>query len=175
MTSTMRFDQWQNSLGQNYGTVLQVVQGVLADPVVFTVNSVWTSVGLSATITPKFSTSKILITVHIGVGVNSTSTSYDAGFGLFRNNTQIGLPNGPYGNRLPSIMPFGDRNANTNEMTTVSNQYLDSPSTISQLTYDAKAYSTNTSTHYINRTGSDADMGYDNRMISTITLMEIAQ
>ncbi len=95
--------------------------------------------------------------------------------GLFRNNTQIALPNGPLGNRTASIAPFGDRNSGTNEMTTVSNQYVDTPNANFALTYDVKAFSPNSFTHFINRTGADADQNYDNRMISTITLMEVAQ
>ena len=53
MTSTMRFDKWENSLGQPYGTVLQVVQGVKTD--VFTANSssFIDVTGLSASITPR--------------------------------------------------------------------------------------------------------------------------
>ena len=157
------------------GSIVQVVQGVLADPVVFTTANAWTSVGISASITPKFINSKIMVSIHIGIGTNSTSQSYDAAFGLFRNNVQIALPNGPYGVRTPSILPFGDRASGTNEMTTVSNQYLDSPASLSQLTYDVRAFSSNSYTHFINRTGADADQNYDNRMISTITLMEVAQ
>lgn len=157
------------------GSIVQVVQGVLADPVTFTTANAWTSVGISASITPKFATSKIMVSIHIGIGTNAAGDSYDAAFGLFRNGVQIALPNGPYGNRAPSIAPFGVRNSGTNEMTTVSNQYLDSPATTSALTYDTRAFSTNTFAHYINRTGSDADQSYDNRMISTITLMEVAQ
>ncbi len=65
------------------GSVVQVVQGVLADTVTFTTSGAWTSVGLSATITPKFSTSKILISIHIGIGVNGSSNSYDAAFRSF--------------------------------------------------------------------------------------------
>ena len=60
-------------------------------------------------------------------------------------------------------------------MTSVSNSYLDSPATTSALTYSLRAYQTNTNAHYINRTGSDADGIGDNRTVSTITLMEVAQ
>lgn len=155
------------------GSIVQTVQGVLADPVVFATSSSWTAIGLSASITPKFINSKILISIHIGVGGNG-GTSYDAAFGLFRDSTQIALPNG-YGNKAPSIMPFTQRSDSLYEMSTVSNSYMDSPGTVSAITYSIKAYATNTNTHYINRTGSDADNGGDNRMISTITLMEVAQ
>lgn len=155
------------------GSIVQVVQGVLADPVTFTTMSAWTNIGLSATISPRFSTSKILITVHLGIGGNG-GTNYDASIGLFRDSTQIALPNS-YASRLPSIVPFGQRTDAINEMSTVGNSYLDSPATTSSISYILKAYSTNSNTHYINRTGSDADSVGDNRMISTITLMEVAQ
>jgi hypothetical protein len=156
----------------NAGAVLQVVQGVLADPVTFTTANAWTTIGLSASITPKYSTSKILIISSIGIGSNGGS-SYDAGFGLFKDSTQIALPNSP-GSRMQVFMPFGDRNQGLYEMVTVSNQYLDSPGTTSAITYSIRAYSTNTNAHYINRTGSDSDGPGDSRGISTIVLMEIA-
>lgn len=155
------------------GSIVQTVQGILADPVIFTTANSWTNIGLSASITPKFINSKILVSIHIGLGGNG-GTSYDAAFGLFRDSLQIGLPNS-YGSRLPSIAPFTQRVDSLYEMTTVSNSYLDSPATSSQVTYFIKAYSNNTNTHYINRTGADADGVGDNRMISTITLMEVAQ
>ncbi len=173
MASIMRFDQWQNTAGQNYGTILQVVQGVLASPVTFTTANSWTSVGLSATITPKFSTSKILISVHVGIGANAAGDQYDSAFGLFRNGTQIALP--AANSQLSSFLPFGVRGFSQYEMTTVSNSYLDSPTTISSMTYDLRAFSTNGNAKYINRTGSDAAGNGDNRMISTVTLMEVAQ
>jgi hypothetical protein len=176
MTSTMRFDKWENSLGQPYGTVLQVVQGVLSDPVVITTANAWTAIGLSATITPKINTSKILITVHIGLGSNG-STSYDGGLGLFKNNVEYQFPNySTLGGRLNSFIPFVDRNQSNFEMTTVSNSYLDSPATTSALVYDIRSYvSGNTNPRYINRTGEDAANLSATRMVSTITLMEIAQ
>lgn len=155
------------------GSVIQVVQGVLDSPVTFTTANSWTSVGISASITPKLSTSKILISVHIGVGANAAGDNYDSAFGLFRNSTQIALP--VTGGQLSSFLPFGVRGLSQYEMTTVSNSYLDSPATVSPLTYDVRAFSTNANAKYINRTGSDAAGNGDNRTISTITLMEIAQ
>lgn len=176
MTSTMRFDRWQNSVGQAYGTVLQVVQGVLSDPVVITAANAWTTFGLSATITPKFNNSKILISVYVGLGSNG-SNSFDGGLGLFRNNIEYQFANySTLGGRLNTFLPFIDRNQSNFEMTTVSNSYLDSPVTTSAVVYDIRAYlHSNTNPHYINRTGADGAALQDNRMISTITLMEIAQ
>jgi hypothetical protein len=155
------------------GSVVQTVQGALINAVSFTTANSWTSVGLSASITPKFPTSKVLISVHIGVGANAAGDNYDSAFGLFRNGTQIALP--AANSQLSSFLPFGVRGFSQYEMTTVSNSYLDSPATTSLMTYDVRAFSTNTNAKYINRTGSDAVGNGDNRMISTITLMEVAQ
>jgi hypothetical protein len=60
MTSTMRFDKWENSLGQPYGTVLQVVHASNAASVGTTSTS-FLDTGLTATITPKMANSKILV------------------------------------------------------------------------------------------------------------------
>jgi hypothetical protein len=174
MTSTMRFDEWENTLGEKYGTVLQVVQGVLTTPVTFTSSGSWVSVGINATITPKFISSKVLVELNVCVGSNGSS-SFDSGFGLFRNGTQIALPTNP-GSRMPSILPFADRNQSQFEMVTANNSFLDTPLSTVALTYDLRAYSqSNTNAKYINRTGADSDGFGDNRMISTITLTEIAQ
>lgn len=154
------------------GHIIQVVQGVLTSPVTFTTANSWTSVGISASITPKFSTSKILISVHIGIGANAAGDNYDSAFGLFRSGTQIALPDA--NSQLSSFLPFGVRGFSQYEMTTVSNSYLDSPAMTSSITYDVRAFSTNGNAKYINRTGSDAAGNNDNRMISTITLMEVA-
>ena len=176
MTSIMRFDQWQNTLGQTNNAILQVVQGSLNDPVTITTANSWTAIGLSATITPRFSTSKILITAHIGLGSNGSS-SFDAGLGLFKNSVEYQFPNySALGGRLNTFLPFVDRNQSNYEMTTVSNSWLDSPATASAITYDIRAYlAGNSNAHYINRTGADVAGLGDTRMVSTLTLMEVAQ
>jgi hypothetical protein len=156
------------------GHVVQVVQGVKTDTLVTSTVNTWLATGITATITPKFSSSKILVTTHIQIGGNG-GNSYNAGFGLFRDNSQIALPTS-YGSRLPIIAPWGQRADSNFEMSTVSGEFLDSPNSTSALTYDIRGYIANESfPHYINRTGADADAVSDTRGVSTITLMEIAQ
>jgi hypothetical protein len=156
------------------GHVVQVVQGVKTDTLATSTVNTWLATGITATITPKFSSSKILVTTHIQIGGNG-GTSFDAGFGLFRNNSQIALPSS-YGSRLPIIAPWGQRADSLYEMSTVSGEFLDSPNSTSALTYDIRGYiAANAYAHYINRTGSDSDAIGDTRGISVITLMEIAQ
>ena len=68
MASVLKFDQWQNTAGVNYGTVLQVVSTAKVDSYVSSTQA-WTTIpGLSVTITPKFSTSKILLMAFVKHG-----------------------------------------------------------------------------------------------------------
>jgi hypothetical protein len=62
MTSTMRFDKWENTLGQPYNAVLQVVTGSTETPVTNT-TATFVNTGLTATITPKLINSTILVFV----------------------------------------------------------------------------------------------------------------
>ena len=152
------------------GKVLQVVQGVKTDT--FTSSSnVWTDItGLSATITPTSTTSKILVIIHMTIGGNSTS--YDAATSLLRGSTHIGLPTG-YGSREATIMPLNQRGQSMYEASTVSNAYLDSPNTTATTTYKMQMRAYSNTTQYVNRTASDSNGGGDSRHISSITLMEI--
>lgn len=153
------------------GNVIQVVQGVLPDPVVYSAVS-WGDIGLSVTITPKFATSKILVRATVQVGGNASS--YDSGLALLRNGVHIALPNN-YGSKMACFMPLNHRGMSQYETSTVSGEYLDSPATISAIVYKIQAYANSGTQQFINRTASDADMYQDSRHISTITVMEIAQ
>ena len=152
------------------GSVIQVVQGVLATPVVYSAQA-WGDIGLSATITPSNTSNKVLVIVHIQVG--GDGSAYDAAIALVRNSTQIALPTS-YGSRNGSFLPFNSRSQSIYECTSISNSFLDSPSSTSALTYKLQGYANNGTGQYINRTSSDADNFGDSRHISTITLMEIA-
>ena len=171
MTSTMRFDRWQNSLGQPYGTVLQVVQAVKTDTFSTSSTSFVDITGFSATITPKFASSKILVQVVMSVNADANNTT--AMFKLFQGSTEIGLGDAA-GSRLRSAFPrVGATPANN--INVVSN-VLDSPNTTSATTYKIQIRTEVTANSvHINRSGSDGDSAVASRTISTITLMEIAQ
>jgi hypothetical protein len=75
MTSTMRFDRWENSLGQPYGAVLQVVQTV--DAQVRTISNATNDTfnpytALSTTVTPRVSNSRFLIRFQANIGGGPT-------------------------------------------------------------------------------------------------------
>jgi hypothetical protein len=149
------------------GKVLQVIQGKLTTSFT-TSSSTMVDLGLSATITPA-STSKILVTVHMTVG--SDVDSSDGITQLVRGSTNIGLPTS-YGSRTASFMPLNNRGIGAHECYTISNSFLDEPSTSSATTYKIQV-SGGGATQYINRGSTDDDAYYESRHISTITLMEI--
>jgi hypothetical protein len=77
MTSTMRFDKWENSLGQPYGTVLQTIQTVDATTTAFSTDAGGTFLAynkLNTTVTPKLNNSKFLVRFQINIGANGGSS-----------------------------------------------------------------------------------------------------
>jgi hypothetical protein len=136
------------------GGVIQVVQAGSSGG--STNSSSLVDMGLSATITPKFSTSKILVYIN---GVYRLSTSMRAGFAIIRGSTNIvGL------NELIAI---------SNATSATNNSYflnvLDSPATTSPTTYKVQFVSNGSGTIYTNDGGTlyAGNLNY-------ITLMEIA-
>ena len=177
MTSTMRFDKWENSLGQPYGTVLQVVQAVKTDTMATTMslqtgtpttsNTVFL---MSASITPKSSNSKILVTSNIKYsGVGSTPALV-----LFRDSNPVGIGDAAGSRRLSTA--GSGLQVDANQISGNGDiSFLDSPNTSSSVTYSIRFWSDNSNITYVNRSATDSDSATGVRTISTITLMEIAQ
>ena len=171
MTSTMRFDKWENTLGQPYGTVLQVVQGVKTD--VFSASlsagQITTITGLSATITPKSATSKILASYDVSGGG-------PFGFGVIfrRAGTPIGIGTGEGSRTRITSGAWADDNR---RLGNASGQILDSPATTSAITYDLQMINLDNGsvTLFFNRPLFDDNAANGVRSASRITLMEIAQ
>lgn len=156
------------------GTVIQVVQGTL-DTTASVSGSTEADTGLTATITPKFSTSKILVTVKMCCGGNER---YNA-FYLYRGSTKIGQPAAD-GSRTSVFLPgYGDNSGtigDTWQMTTRTGSFLDSPATTSATTYKITFNnSNNNGTFYINRPYTDSNAAWAHRGQSVIQLQEIAQ
>ena len=154
------------------GHVIQVVSSTLTS----TASGSGTSIvdtGLTATITPSSSSSKIYVNGYITLG---TSTFFAYCY-LVRGSTQIITGDAASSRPTPTV-------ANTQHMGSndiynfeaVPFNYLDSPSTTSATTYKMQIRHYNSGTWYVNRTHSDRDnSGYEPRGTSVITLMEIAQ
>ena len=144
------------------GAVLQVVSTTVTT---FTSSTSTTdiTVGLTATITPTSTSSKILVMYSLQGG---TSDSYNAT--IYRGATAICT--GTSGASLRnSTSSFVVATAGSGFLSTQSQQFLDSPATTSATTYDIKC-NTNGGTFYVNRRPSSTEFG----STSTVTLMEIA-
>ena len=151
---------FNNSSTQNSGgKVLQVVYGYY-NTYTSTNSTSLVSTGLTASITPLFSTSKILIFSSI-LGVYCSQSNNAANLQICRNGSSVSYWDDVVGN--------GTANAQSYD-TSVS--YLDSPSTTSSTAYTIywKRVGPGTGNIFINN--YEATSG---QTVSTITLMEIAQ
>ena len=147
------------------GVVLQVVSATYATAVsVTSVNPTWASVGLTASITPKFSNSKIAVFVTGVCGIAGSVSSLF--FTIFRGSTNLG-------NVAGAVSPyFLNRNYSSasggSSGRTVSMNYLDSPATTSATAYTVYCC-VDSGTGYFNRIDASSDAA-----MSQIILMEIA-
>ena len=76
MTSTMRFDKWENSLGVPYGAVLQTIQTVDANITTVSTgsgNTFFAYNNLNTTVIPRLPNSKFLVRFQINIGGNTGS------------------------------------------------------------------------------------------------------
>ena len=150
------------------GKVLQVVQTVVTTAFSTSSGSLVDITGLTASITPSSTSSKILIITHIYSG--SSGTFGYPRFTLFRGGTQINL-GASAGSATRDSMTLGV-NATGGQMATVSSCFLDSPSTTSSTTYKWQTSVFSGRTQYFNVPSSTADAN-SHTAGSTITLMEI--
>jgi len=147
--------------------VLQVVNTLKSDTFTTTSTSLVDVTGLSATITPSATSSKIMVMVTLsGVTTDQTDSS-SGGYVLLRDSTQIAVNTALTYDRTGqlSIRSLGASTAVTLNHAT---NFLDSPATVSALTYKVQV-AAGAGTLYINRDGDNA-VG----SVSSLTLMEIS-
>jgi len=129
----------------------------------------------TASITPTSSSSKILVMIELAL---SAENAQGGAAKVTRGGTIISaaLPTS-YSSRSPTSFSGSGYRGSVGNFTAiawgVSMNYLDSPATTSSTTYGVVVSSLSTGT-YINRAGADADSSDSSRMVSSITLMEIA-
>jgi len=161
--------QWVAAVGgtvPSQGKILQVVSTTKTDAFSTPSTSFTGVTGLSATITPSSTSSKIYAMLNMSV---SNSGSAANQFRLVRNSTPLGVSsagstyNGFYSSNLYNFGNIG------NDITIISFNYLDSPNSVVSITYSAQC-STTSNVLYVNRPGANATYGGS----STITLMEVA-
>lgn len=158
---------WKTLAYSDYtnGMILQVASVTKTDT--FSVaSSTFTDVtGLSVTISPTSTTSKILV-MSTGNMMYSTALS-ETYIRLARGGTGIAV--GDASGSRPQVGA-----SVTDAMTTQTMIHLDSPNTISATTYTVQIRSNTGTTVYFNRTFGDANNSTGLRNASSITVMEIA-
>jgi hypothetical protein len=154
------------------GGVIQVVSTTKVDTFTMTSTTQVAITGLTATITPKFSTSTILVMMTIG---GYAQGSGQGRFILTRGGSTIsGAIGTTAGSRLSDTFTIANGAAGVTQLTG-GITYLDSPATTSATTYGATVSSNDSGAAiYINYSASDTNNNGAQRNISTITLMEIA-
>jgi len=151
--------------------VLQVVQTVKTDKFTTTSSSAVDITGLSVTITPTSTSSKILIVTDINYG--GDDNLYGAFF-VLRNSTNVVVGTYPSGNQTAATFGVGPPRDNYKIMC-ASNTYLDSPNTTSSITYKVQASSEFNSIQLsINAPFQTDNAAYIIGGTSSITVMEIA-
>ena len=153
------------------GTVLQVVSATKTDNDSYSLatGSLSDVTGLSVTLTPTSASSKFLVifTVHLGCSA-TTSNPYVV---LDRNGSNILLGNST-GSRTRATATAGYMASSDYTLSSVSQNYLDSPATTSAVTYKIRVGGFSSRIYFLNRTNVDNAEG--NTSTSSITVMEIA-
>ena len=158
---------WQTAGG---GKILQVVNATKTDTQSTTSATYVDITGLSATITPASSSSKILVMVSLGHTSNSDGNQ--TAFNLLRGSTTIIAHSSGSGQTwsynawTSSEGGYGPSRNHEGQSIT----YLDSPATASAITYKVQFRIGAGGTGYINRWALNSDIGGS----SSITLMEVA-
>jgi hypothetical protein len=156
------------------GAILQVISTTVTAVVTTTVssNSTFYAIsGLSATITPTNSSSKIFALVQL-VGSGTSGYSYVAAFQLWRAGSPVGQGDAASGFRQASV---GNTRASLdgNSAFAIGWNYLDSPTTTSATTYQV-ACTVEGGNVILNTTANNSSGIYASRSASSITLFEVA-
>jgi hypothetical protein len=155
------------------GSLFQVVQGVKSD-VTNTNSTSFVDTGLEVTITPRTTTSKILVSYAANIGTNA-----HAFLRLVRvhqgSTTAIAIGDSA-SNRVQCTHYVRGYQNQAQELESYCMEFLDSPSTTSAVTYKLQ-YSVSSASYnvFINKSYTDSDDVSYGRGVSTITAKEIAQ
>jgi len=169
--STVRNSSGRIILRQSQ-SILQVVSTIKTNTFSTTLDSMTNVTGLSVSITPTSTSSKILVCYSVHMGQNAQY--YLSAGDITRNGSQIAIGDAD-GSR--GRFTFGTQDGGGIHGSTYcySGQYLDSPSSTSSLTYQIRIRSEGGNTVWVNRGNeSDGDSSITQRLVSMITLLEVA-
>jgi hypothetical protein len=159
------------------GAVLQVVQTTKTDTYTTTSTGSFQGItGMSVTITPTSTSSRIVVMVSLGIAMTwNAGRDRTSAFRINRNGSAT-LQGDASGNRVGSLFRTGSNNTDSNHGWGASFQFVDSPASTSALTYQLFVEPEDGATFYLNRSVNDENIGdaYGTRTASAITVMEIA-
>lgn len=176
MTSKLRVDKIEPVSGiptGGAGGIIQCVQTVRTDTYA---NELATQTDsgevMQATITPKFTSSKIMIWAHCCLGFANDG---NCSITLVRGGSNIAAATGDSSGSKTRVTATGHTDATARDFN-ISTMYLDSPSSTSALTYGVKLRhgENGTTWIYLNRNHTDSDSALTLRPVSSLTLMEMS-
>ena len=159
--------------GIGAGKILQVVQTHYSDRVSASIASggEWAPSQLNCTITPSATTSKVLITAKVAMGINVNTRRIF--MSCYRDSTQIALADASGNNiiRMSSALDIRFDDVVGDQFF----QFLDTPNTTSATTYSFRFLHSQTATAilYINRAHTILDRVQDAYLTSNVTLQEV--
>jgi hypothetical protein len=152
------------------GSILQVVSVTKTDTYSTTSTTFADITGLTATITPSSTSSKILIFGSVMLGSNPNDTAPFVRFARAGTAIAIGDAAGSRTQVTNGRLAPGTLNNNS----TFATQFLDSPATTSSRVYSIQLASEGSGIPvYVNRSASDSNSAAYTRGVSSITLMEV--
>jgi hypothetical protein len=152
------------------GKVLQVVQGTLATTSTTSATS-YTDTGLTASITPSATTSKVLVTFTLLIGRDTNGAGTFVTLADGSGNNLI-VPTSP-GSRSPGVARVEGYTEMQFTVFPITFTLLHSPASISSQTYKVQIMNRTGGVSSINRMFTDANTADYVQGVSTITLMEI--
>ena len=157
------------------GGIIQVRSTTFTDNAEYAISGMtWTEVaGLTTTITPTRSDSKILLMLTIGA-ISSNGHNQRFGMALRRGSTNIGVNDASGGGHTRANWASCGRNTGNIVSNWACFNHLDSPASTSVQTYKIMITTEGSQTLYVNRSTSDADASSVFRCASSLTLMEIS-
>jgi hypothetical protein len=164
---------WKTLAYSDYtnGSVIQVASATKTDTYTDSSASgtLTTITGLTVSITPTSSSSKVFIKATVNYGAVGGNRAI---FALTGGNTATAYRGDSAGSRRQ--VATGAQSIDANDVVPVTLQYLDSPATTSSITYAVQAADIVGGTLQINRSSTDTNGTNFARYASTITVMEIA-
>ena len=155
------------------GGIIQVKQTFKTDVTTISANGSFQDIsGLSVSITPKFSTSKIMVMFMVSVGVGAVGATH--GIRIMRDSTAVGIADASSSRGRATVGEFTAHSNTTNSQVMANSIFIDSPSTTSATTYKLQHVAANGQTAYINRSGEFLDSADHPVGTSHITVMELS-